>query len=80
MKFRGATRFGGGTYYKLIGAAFAGSPAQPGDAQVEGGGNAARDELLRAADRLTTRVAKEPRHDRQDQTQERAAIPSRERG
>lgn len=56
MKFRGSPRFGGGTYYKLIGAAFEGCPAQPGDAQVEGGGNAARDALLRAADRLTTKA------------------------
>jgi hypothetical protein len=50
MRFRGTPTFGGGSYYKLIGSVHAGAPAQPGDAQIEHGGNAKRDRALRKVD------------------------------
>lgn len=47
MRLRGTPTFGGGSYYKLIGAAHLGSPVQLGDARLSGphglrGGNLLR--------------------------------------
>ncbi len=45
MRFRGAPRYGGITYYQLIGSVYAGEPVQVGD--TWGSNSHERDRLLR---------------------------------
>lgn len=65
----GAVRFGGSSYYRLIGSVHVGAPVEVGDA-ILAFGNATRDRLLRQYAGRPIKTAFGDEHERKDQTPE----------